>query len=249
MFDTLQSLYRKHHVESTEQLLVIKQDLEHKTSYASNIDTNIDKLKIELKTENNKLLALAKKLHTSRSAKNTTFANQIESICSELGMPNTKFKIEHEPLKDLTSNGLYNIKFLFSANKGIATEELSKVASGGEFSRLMFAIKSILATKTHLPTIIFDEIDTGISGEIALKMGEMMQKISINHQLICITHLPQIASKGQNHFFVYKDNSGKTTSSNIKLLEQSERKVKIAEMISGENPGETALLSAEELLT
>lgn len=248
LFDSIQNLYRKHHVDTTEALLIIKQDLEQKTSYASNIDANIDKLKAELEKENAKLLALANKLHLSRSKNNASICKQIEAICTELGMPNTKFDIKHEELDELTNNGLYNIKFMFSANKGISTEELSKVASGGEFSRLMFAIKSILATKTHLPTIIFDEIDTGISGEIALKMGILMQKMSIEHQLICITHLPQIASKGENHYFVYKDNSGKTTSSNIRLLEQSERKIKIAEMIAGENPGETALRSAEELL-
>jgi DNA repair protein RecN (Recombination protein N) len=143
---------------------------------------------------------------------------------------------------------LYDIQFLFSANKGIALQEMSKAASGGEFSRLMFAIKSLLAEKIHLPTIIFDEIDTGISGEIALKMGGLMQVMGQKHQMICITHLPQIAAKGQYHFFVYKDHSGAVSSSNIKQIETQERVSKIAEMIAGNNPGETALQSARELL-
>lgn len=248
LYNKLQALLKKHQAADVAQLAQIKNDLEDKTAKASSVDENISQLERKIASETEKALNLAGKLHKSRSHHNQEINQKIAAVCAELGMPETVFEIGFEQLPELKLNGLYDIKFLFSSNKGVKPEEISKVASGGEFSRLMFAIKSLLATKTHLPTIIFDEIDTGISGEIALKMGRIMQEMSSEHQLICITHLPQIAAKGEHHFFVFKDNSGSTTESNIRQLVKEERTLKIAEMIGGDQPGEMAIKSAEELL-
>ena len=151
-------------------------------------------------------------------------------------------------LSEPTSNGIDKIEILFSANKGIASRPLAQVASGGEFSRLMFAIKYVMASKTAMPTLVLDEIDNGISGEVAIKLGNLMKSMSKNHQLICISHLPQIAAKGDAHYFVYKDNSGAKTISNIKLLSDTERVEEIAKMIGGSKPSKVALENAQELL-
>jgi DNA repair protein RecN (Recombination protein N) len=148
----------------------------------------------------------------------------------------------------LTATGIDNIRFLFSANKGHALAEMSKVASGGELSRLMLSIKSIVAQYTALPTIIFDEIDTGVSGEVANKVGQIMERLAQNLQVITITHLPQIASKGKSHYFVYKDDSEAATFTRIKQLSNDERVLEIAKMLSGDKPGESALQNARELL-
>ena len=148
----------------------------------------------------------------------------------------------------LGADGSDQVRFLFSANKGHALAEMSKVASGGELSRLMLSIKSLIAKYTALPTIIFDEIDTGISGEVANKVGQIMERLAGNLQVISITHLPQIASKGQSHYFVYKDNDSATTYTRIRQLDKQERVVEIANMLSGDKPGESALQNARELL-
>ncbi|XHR95330.1 hypothetical protein ACFJIV_01055 [Mucilaginibacter sp. UC70_90] len=152
------------------------------------------------------------------------------------------------PKAVLTATGIDNIRFLFSANKGHALAEMSKVASGGELSRSMLSIKSIVAQYTALPTIIFDEIDTGVSGEVANKVGQIMERLAQNLQVITITHLPQIASKGQSHYFVYKDDSEASTFTRIKQLNNDERVLEIAKMLSGDKPGESALQNARELL-
>ena len=150
--------------------------------------------------------------------------------------------------KELTKNGTDQIRFLFTANKGHNLAEMSKVASGGELSRLMLSIKSIIARYTALPTIIFDEIDTGVSGEVANKVGVIMERLAQNLQVMTITHLPQIASKGQSHYFVYKDNETDTTFTQLRKLSKDERVVEIAKMLSGDKPGESALQNARDLL-
>ena len=148
----------------------------------------------------------------------------------------------------LSDSGIDIVRFLFSANKGHSLAEMSKVASGGELSRLMLSIKSLIARYTALPTIIFDEIDAGVSGEVANKVGQIMERLAENLQVITITHLPQIASKGQSHYFVYKDNDSATTYTRIRQLDEKERVVEIAKMLSGDKPGESALQNARELL-
>jgi DNA repair protein RecN (Recombination protein N) len=165
-----------------------------------------------------------------------------------MGMPNSVLQIEQIPLQELARNGADAIRFMFSANKGHALADMSKVASGGELSRLMLSIKSIIAEYTALPTIIFDEIDTGVSGEVANKVGQVMERLSQNLQVITITHLPQIAGKGKSHYFVYKDDTGSTTYTRMKKLDAKERVLEIAKMLSGDNPGESALQNARELL-
>jgi DNA repair protein RecN (Recombination protein N) len=145
-------------------------------------------------------------------------------------------------------SGIDLIEIFFSANKGVRPQPLAQVASGGEFARFMFAVKYIMAEKVALPTLIFDEIDTGISGEIALQLVKMMQRIATKHQVICISHLPQVAAKGEKHYHVYKDNSQEKTISKIKVLDPAERLVEIAQMIAGANPSPSAFESAKELL-
>ena len=175
---------------------------------------------------------------------------QVQEILQEVGMPQAVIKINREDLTDdqLRLTGRDQVQYLFSANKGQAPLPMNKVASGGELSRLMLSIKSLIARYTSLPTIIFDEIDTGISGEVALKVGNIMENLASNMQVIAITHLPQIASKGKSHYQVYKDEQPDRTLSNIKMLDQGERTMEIAKMLSGENPGEFALQNARELL-
>src|SRR5690606_1378480 len=145
-------------------------------------------------------------------------------------------------------SGADRIEILFSANKGIVPKPLAHVASGGEFSRLMFCIKYVMAEKSAMPTLVLDEIDNGVSGEIAIKLGNLMKEMASSHQLIAISHLPQIAARGQAHYFVYKDNSAKKTVSNIKLLDETERVEEIAKMIGGNKPSKVALENAQELL-
>jgi DNA repair protein RecN (Recombination protein N) len=164
-----------------------------------------------------------------------------------MGMNNSALKID-AATTELTKNGIDVVKFLFSANKGHALAEMSKVASGGELSRLMLSIKSLIAKNTALPTIIFDEIDTGVSGEVANQVGQIMEQLADNLQVITITHLPQIASKGNSHYFVYKDDEADTTRTRIKQLTANERILEIAKMLSGDKPGESALQNARELL-
>jgi DNA repair protein RecN (Recombination protein N) len=190
---------------------------------------------------------MGEKLSKGRSAIFENFSKEIQSLLGQLGMENARVEIQR---KEVTANdsGIDEIDILFSANKGIQPQPIGQVASGGEFSRLMFAIKYVMADKMALPTLIFDEIDTGISGEIALQMVRMMQQIAKKHQVICISHLPQVAAKGEKHYFVYKDNSSQKTISKIKLLDTEERLLEIAKMISGSNPSATAFENAKELL-
>ena len=163
-------------------------------------------------------------------------------------MPNAKLIITHQVISELNKDGLDEIQLLFSANAGQAPAPVNKVASGGELSRLMLAIKSLLAKHTSLPTIIFDEIDTGISGETALKVGKVIADLGNDMQILSITHLPQIAAKGNSHYFVYKNEENNKTTTGIRKLNEEERVYAIAEMLSGKDPGASALQNAKDLL-
>lgn len=240
-------LFQKHHTSTEGELIAIRESLREKVNKVLNIDDELLQAK-NIYEELEEALALAgKKLTDSRTSILAEFKQELESLLSELAMPHATIDIEHEHSSP-TESGMDKIIILFSANAGIAPDELKNVASGGEFSRLMFCIKYILAGKTALPSIVFDEIDTGISGEIALKMVKMMRKMSKRHQVVAITHLPQIAASGDEHYFVFKENEGNKSVSKIRLLQKEEREVEIAKMIGGENPTETALQSARELL-
>jgi DNA repair protein RecN (Recombination protein N) len=241
-------LMRKHQVNTEEELLLIKQRFETKIVGVDSLADEIEKLKQQIKSFEADLSKNAIKLRKQREIAIPNFEKAVTQILQQLGMPNTQFKIELNTLKQFTPSGSDEVEFLFSANKGIATAPLHKVASGGELSRIMLAIKSIIAKEKTLPSILFDEIDTGVSGDVAAKMALILKDLSLNLQVISITHLPQIASKGNQHWFVYKNNEKDVTSSHIKVLSNEERILEIAKMLSNEKTSDAAISNAKELL-
>ena len=242
------TLLKKHRVQTVSELIDLQNTLEGKVVSVDQLVEEVAALEKELKTIYNDVLKEAKIVSANRSSASPKLEKAVKELLKELSMPDATLQIQlgtDEP-------GLYGIdkiNMLFSANKGVAPGELKQVASGGEFSRLMLAIKYVLADKVALPTIIFDEFDTGISGEVSIKMGKMIREMSARHQVMVITHLPQIASMGDKHYFVYKDASGKRSISRMKELEAAERITEIAKMIGGEKPTQTALQNAKEMLT
>lgn len=258
----LYNLQKKHRVNSNDELLSIQNDLSEKIAQAVFGDEAVEKLQNQIGTAKGELDKLAATLSANRKKAIPVIIKKVLANLAEMGMVNSVLEIEQlvgksespEVRNDgsltdqLTKNGIDNIRFLFSANKGHKLADMSKVASGGELSRLMLSIKSIIAEYTALPTIIFDEIDTGVSGEVANKVGQVMERLSQNLQVITITHLPQIAGKGRSHYFVYKDDSESVTKTRIKKLNDDERVLEIAKMLSGDKPGESALQNARELL-
>ena len=244
------SLQKKHRVITIRELIEIRKNFSEKLNAVLFAGEEISKLESEVKKLENELSVLADNLSASRNEVIPDIEKKISMILTEVGMPNAILKIENTLLPEgqFNPDGRNLIRFMFSANKGQDPAPMNKIASGGELSRLMLSIKSLISRHTALPTIIFDEIDTGVSGETALKVGTIMEKLSESMQVITITHLPQIASKGQAHYRVYKDEQGERTLTNINLLKKDERIREIATMLSGENPGEFALQNARELL-
>jgi DNA repair protein RecN (Recombination protein N) len=242
------SLQKKHAVNSIEELVVIEKELENKVISVGNLEIEISNLNIEIDKSEKELNTISKLIYDNRIEAIPKLSSQISSILEQLGMPNAKLKIELNHSDDFFQNGKDEIQFLFSANKGLEFGQLKKVASGGEMSRIMLAVKYILSQFSNLPTIIFDEIDTGVSGEIANKMGEIMKEMSKSMQVFSITHLPQIAAKGKQHFKVFKFENANTTISELKLLTQPEREQEIAEMLSGKSISDSALNHAKALL-
>lgn len=240
-------LQKKHGVNSVEELMALEADLADKVFQFQNLDDTLVIAKATLDQAEKQVLESGHKLRKLRMACFPDFQKSLEKLLVGLGMENAKLVVEHKSTEP-NSGGMDEIELLFSANKGSSPQPLKKVASGGEFSRLLFAIKYLMADKMALPTLIFDEIDTGISGEVALQMVRMMKEISQNHQVICITHLPQVAGQGDLHYFVYKDNSSAKTVSKIKLLEEEGRIQELAKMIAGATPSASAMESARELL-
>jgi DNA repair protein RecN (Recombination protein N) len=244
------ALQKKHRVNANDELLKLQEDLSQKLNKILFADEDILKLQSELAKEKASLLKQASILSINRKKAIPAIEAHVQTVLAEVGMNNAQLKVE-QALKnddDFDANGIDQIRFLFTANKGHQLNELSKVASGGELSRLMLAIKSLIAKKTALPTIIFDEIDTGVSGEVANRVGNIMEKLANDMQVIAITHLPQMASKGKAHYFVYKEVKDDFTYSQIKRLSDEERIVEIAKMLSGEHPKESAMQNAKELL-
>ncbi len=246
--DLLNRLMKKHNAANDDELLQIQNDFEQKIKAIEIGNDEIESIEKEISTLHQNLLTKAKSLSNKRLQAATPFEKNVNELLHQVGMPHALLKIEHHSLQDINQTGSDNFKFLFTANKGSALQEISKVASGGELSRLMLCIKSLVAASTHLPTLVFDEIDTGISGEVAMQVGKVLQQLASSHQVLCITHLPQIAAKGNAHYFVYKTTSGERTLSQIKSLNEHERIVEIAKMLSGNQPGEAALANAKELL-
>lgn len=246
--DVIFRLQQKHHVKEIVELIAIKDELSNKLLEFSSLETKIEKTRKELSALEKELISSAKQISANRKKVIPKIEKETAELLASLAMPNAQLKIEHTITENLQVNGIDKINFLFSANKGSDFKELNKVASGGELSRLMLSIKSLIAQLTALPTIIFDEIDTGVSGDVADKVGNIMNKISKNIQVITITHLPQIASKGQSHLLVYKEEKNNKMYSNIKKLSANERIEEIAKMLSTGKPTPAALKNAQELL-
>jgi len=246
--DKLNRLLKKHGVNTEEELLAIKDEIETKLQQFSSLELSIEKTNKEIVALEKQCKSLAKDLSDKRQKSTAGIEQNIKTMLTSLSMANAQFKIDLKPLDSLTSNGLDAISFLFTANKGADFKELHKTASGGELSRLMLCLKALLAERTALPTIIFDEIDTGVSGDVADKIGNILFAMGKTMQVITITHLPQMASKGSNHLFVYKSDSKDKTTSSIKQLNKDERIAEIAKMLSTGTPTETALKNAKELL-
>ena len=242
------NLQKKHQVSSVEELLEIQSNLENSVLELGNIEQEITEFTIAIEHRTVKLDAISKTIHSNRIESIPVLTQKLISILETLGMPNVRFKIDINSSENYYQNGKDELQFLFSANKGTDFGLLKKVASGGEMSRIMLAVKAILAQYSKLPTLIFDEIDTGVSGEIAIRMGEIMKEMSHKMQIFAITHLPQIAAKGDAHFKVFKSTVGEDTQSELKLLSQEERVVEIAQMLSGIIVSDSALNHAKTLL-
>ena len=242
------SLQKKHQVNTVEELLLIQDDLDAKVVSSVTLESEINSLELQIKNIEAQLNELADTLRQNRNKAIPILTDKLEVILAQLGMVNARFNIQIIKKENYFYNGMDEIQFLFSANKGSDFGLLKKVASGGEMSRIMLAVKSILSQYSKLPTIIFDEIDTGVSGEIAHKMGDILKQMSENMQVFAITHLPQIAGKGKEHIKVYKVIKDDQTLSELKLLSKEERVMEIAQMLSGSSVSESALNHAKELL-
>lgn len=245
--DLLYTLMQKHRVLDVSSLLELQHTLETQAEKTVNLDENLATSKKEFDACKKGLAAAADRLSASREKVFEPLSRQLVKLLRELGITEAALRIESMKT-EAGPMGADQVEILFSANKGVAPRPLEEVASGGEFSRLMFCVKYVMAEKTALPTLVLDEIDTGVSGEIAVQLGKMMKSMAKRHQLIAISHLPQIAARGDQHYLVYKDNTSAKTVSEIKSLSKGDRIVEIAKMIGGARPSSVALENAKELL-
>lgn len=243
------TLQQKHRVSSIDELIQIHSRLDESLTVLSNSDDAIEALQKTNLALKQTLTKNAEQIRKNRLNAIPKVEKHIANSLKKMAMPNAKLNIQLSPLPELATNGFDEVSLLFSANAGQAPAPVQKVASGGELSRLMLAIKALLATYASLPTLIFDEIDTGISGETANKVGEVLEQLAEHMQIFSITHLPQIAAKGKSHYYVYKSETSSKTTTGIRKLETEERVIAIAEMLSGKNPGSSAIQNARELLT
>ena len=246
--DKIHSLFHKHNVDNISDLLNIKDQLETKLNENTNLDSKIEDLKIKLKDFEETLNRKAFQIHEKRKNTIPVLCNEIEEMIAKMGMQRAKFKVELNFSENFLYNGKDQINFLFSANLGASFRPIKKVASGGEMSRIMLAIKAILSRFKQLPTIVFDEIDTGVSGTISNEIGNVMAQMGQYMQVFTITHLPQVAAKGKHHYKVYKEVQASSTVTNIKKLDEEDRVVELAQMLSGEDLTETAFDHARQLL-
>ena len=246
--ELIYDLQRKHDASNISQLIEIKETLENKVSATQNLEEEIEHKKSLIEGIKKDLDKDANALSVRRKKVIPEIKKKLETSLSSLGLANATFKIEIAPAEEYNTNGTDKLIFLFSANKGSDYNTLKKVASGGELSRIMLVLKSILARYEHLPTLMFDEIDSGVSGEISNRMGDIMHKMSRNMQVFSITHLPQIASKGDHHFKVFKTDNKDSTQTQMKELLEDERVFELAEMLGGKSLSDSALAHARELL-
>lgn len=245
---TLHKLQQKHGISDVSGLIEFQNELEEKVNMTLGLDdriSNLEKQSFELYKE---VETIAKTLHEKRKKSIPDLKRQLEEILSLVGLPNAQFQFELNLGKEFRPAGMDILELLFTANKGVKPGPIGRVASGGEMSRIMLAIKAVLAKYKKLPTLVFDEIDTGVSGEIANKMAEIMVVMSENMQLLTITHLPQIAAKGEQHFKIYKEDTNLVTATHLKELSQEERITEIAEMLGGKKISDAAIANAKELL-
>jgi DNA repair protein RecN (Recombination protein N) len=244
----INQLLHKHRFSSTDELLSLAEELQQKVSSVENLSDEIISTEKEVEKQRTTLTKLAEKISKNRHAQKEALEKNLQGLLQELGMPQAHIDIKLSRLENLSENGLDAIDILFSANKGSNPERVSQVASGGELSRLMLCFKYILADTIFLPTIIFDEIDTGVSGEVANKVGRMLKRMSQSHQVLSITHQPQVAAMGDHHYVVYKTFGDDFTETGIRELKPAERVGEIATMIAGQNPSAVAIENARELL-
>ncbi len=247
---TLQNLYKlqqKHTVATVEELVAIENDLAFKIEATANVDSRIAMLEASVKTAKDSLLEISEKLHESRLKVIPSLKAQLETLLKKLGLPNAQFQFKMTKISEFKEQGTDTLELLFTANKGAQFGVLKKVASGGELSRIMLSIKAVLASYKNLPTLIFDEIDTGVSGEIAQQMATIMEQMSKTMQVCSITHLPQIAAKGNQQIKVYKEDINNVTTTQLKQLTNEERIVEIAQMIGGHTLTDSALAHAKQL--
>ena len=247
-YDLLSRLMMKHRVNEFGELITLRDSLKERVNAFENIDEALANAEKELRESEIRLSSHAKVLHGKRSQAATAFGEKVTALVRQLAMPFAQFQVDVESQTNFGSKGCDEIRFLFSVNKGIAPDDLRRVASGGELSRLMLSIKSAVSSYNYIPTLIFDEIDTGVSGEVAAKIGSIMQQMGHSLQLISITHLPQVASQAEHHYFIYKDNEGMRTQSHIRVLQHEERITEIAKMLSNDQVTPEALRAAEVLL-
>jgi len=241
-------LLKKHGVQTTNELLLIQQQLEEKLQAVLNIDEAIQQKEKESNRLKEEAAKLAKKISDARQKQIKPLEDKVNKLLAQVGMPNARLKVDNKNETELNQYGIDKIEFLFDANKSGQFQPVRKVASGGELSRLMLCIKSLVAQSIDLPTMIFDEIDTGISGEAAKQVGIILRELALKRQVICITHQPQIAGKADAHFFVYKEIVKEVVKTNIRQLTNEERITTIAKMLSGEKPTAAALENAKEMV-
>lgn len=246
--DTLYSLIQKHKVKDLDELIFKREEIREKVRSIVTDDERLEALESELKTAYESLASLSATLSAKRKSSLPEIESKISGLLQQLGMPNARFRIALTEAKDFTSSGADIADFLFSANKQIEPENIAKIASGGELSRVMLSLKSLLSKNRNLPTIIFDEIDSGVSGEVADKVGQILSQMGQYMQVVNITHLPQVASRGRAHYHVFKDEAADSTITRIKLLSPAERIQEVARLLSGSEITETAVKNARELI-
>ncbi len=246
--DTLYRLMHKHHQPDLSGLIDLREEYRNRLAHIQGLDEQIEKLKKSYEATSLEVNRLAGELTKGRTRVAGSFAEQVTARLKEVGMPAAVFRVDMQPLDEPGPDGKDNVRFLFSANKGREPREIRKVASGGELSRLMLVIKSFIAASMALPTLIFDEIDSGISGETGLKVGRLLKQLSKAHQVVCITHLPQIAGQADLHLYIYKESTGPKSTARLRPLRKEERIQEIARMLSGEKISAAALENARELI-
>jgi DNA repair protein RecN (Recombination protein N) len=246
--DTIYSFIQKHHVTDLDELMVRKTEIKELILSIVSSDERLSELEALINREADSLKSISEEISGMRKAVLSEIESRITSLLQQLGIPNAKFKVSVTRLQDFSPSGIDQADFLFSANKQIPPENLAKIASGGELSRVMLSLKSLLTKNNNLPTIIFDEIDAGVSGEVADKVGQILSGMGRYMQVINITHLPQVASRGTRHFHVYKDDTDNSTFTRVKLLSPEERIMEVAKLLSGREVTETAIKNARELL-